>query len=97
RGVAAVPYTSLLRSMLTGRRLFVDQKNATMQLSSPATEGAGAGRITAKFRSNTSSGRRQTATAANSNAWQFQTDPNAPVAIEARSEEHTSELQSREN
>jgi len=70
-------------NMLTGRRLFVDQKNATMQLSSPATEGAGAGRITAKFRSNTSSGRRQTATAANSNAWQFQTDPNAPVAIEA--------------
>jgi len=69
---------------LKGRRLFVDQKNAIMQLSAPATNIGAAGRIAAEFRqSRPAPSRSQAAPDGESNGWRFRTDPNAPIEIEA--------------
>ena len=70
---------------LEGRRLYLDRKNGTMQLSSPALEGAPAGRIKARFQQ---SNPKPASVAASPNngevgGLRFRTDPNAPIEIDA--------------
>lgn len=71
-------------NMLSGRRLFVDRKNGTMQLSSPAEGSSPAGRITSRFRQPQGTpSREKAAPDGDAGGWRFQTDPNAPIDIEA--------------
>lgn len=69
---------------LEGRRLFLDQKNGTMQLNAPALAGVPAGRIAARFQQpNPRTRRAETAPDGDAGGWRFRTDPNAPIEIEA--------------
>ncbi len=69
---------------LDGRRLFVDRKNGTMQLSSPAVEGTPAGRIEARFQQpNPKPTRTQASADGEPGGLRFRTDPNAPIEIDA--------------
>lgn len=71
-------------NVLTGRRLFVDRKNGTMQLSSPPEPGSPPGRITSRFQQPQAKPTRTTASPdGDAGGWRFQTDPNAPIDIEA--------------
>src|SRR5690606_3135880 len=70
---------------LEGRRLYLDRKNGTMQLSSPALEGAPAGRIKARFQQ--SNPKPASAAASPNNGevggLRFRTDPEATREIDA--------------
>lgn len=69
---------------LKGYRLFIDRKNGTMQLSSPAEADLPAGRIESRFQQpETKPSREKAAPNGDVGGGRFQTDPNAPVDIEA--------------
>ncbi len=72
------------KNMLKGRRLVVDRKLGTMQLSAPAGGGLPTGRIAARFQQPEARSRRSEPTAkSESSLTQFRTDPNAPIEIDA--------------
>ncbi len=72
------------KNMLKGRRLLVDRKLGTMQLSAPAEGGLPTGRIAARFQQPETRGRRtEPAAKSDSSLTQFRTDPNAPIEIDA--------------
>jgi lipopolysaccharide transport protein LptA/LPS export ABC transporter protein LptC len=71
-------------NILMGRHLFVDHRNGTMRLSAPTGAGAPQGRISAYFKQ--PEGRSAPAKSTpngQAGSWQFRTDPNAPIEIEA--------------
>ncbi|MCL4767323.1 MAG: LPS export ABC transporter periplasmic protein LptC [Hyphomicrobiaceae bacterium] len=70
------------RNVLKGRRLSVDRRNGTMQLSAPATPGLAAGRIASRFHQpEAKPARSQAAPDGDAGGWRFHTDPNAPIDI----------------
>ena len=72
------------KNVLRGRRLFVDRKNGTMQLSSPAEMGQPQGRIAARFHQPETRARKPAAEPKEEGVGlRFQTDPNAPIDIDA--------------
>lgn len=74
------------KNELRGGRLFIDQKAARTELTSPPMAGAGPGRITARLIQNEAKSKRTTATpGANTGPLMagFQTTPGAPVEIAA--------------
>ncbi len=72
------------KNSLKGRRLFVDRKNGTMQLSSPAEGGQPAGRIESRFQQPDAKPAKQDAASdADGAGLRFRTDPNAPIEIDA--------------
>lgn len=77
------------QNVLKGRRLFLDRKAGTTQISAPAEERLGPGRITARFYQS-KTGSRASTTAKGSagpsgaaGGWTFRTDPNAPIDVQA--------------
>lgn len=71
------------KNWLKGRRLLVDRKSGTMQLSAPAEAGAAAGRINARFYQTETKPQKPEAAEAEGLGWRFRTDPNAPIDIDA--------------
>lgn len=72
------------KNLLQGRRLFVDRKNGTMQLSAPAEPGQLAGRIASRFHQpEAKPTRKQVAPDSEGVGLRFRTDPNAPIEIDA--------------
>lgn len=78
------------RNTLSGRRLFIDRKAATTQLSAPGENGQPQGRITARFyqaeaenRTKTSAAKALLTPAAQGAGLTFRTDPSAPIDVEA--------------
>ncbi|MGE8940930.1 LptA/OstA family protein [Leptospira interrogans] len=73
------------KNSLRGRRLFVDRKNGTMQLASPAEMGLPQGRIAARFHQPETRTKKAAPEPRNEESvgLRFQTDPNAPIDIEA--------------
>lgn len=71
-------------NILRGRHLFVDRRNGTMRLSSPTEADQAPGRISASFKR--PEGRPAPVNSGGNGqavGWQFRTDPNAPIEIEA--------------
>ena len=74
------------KNVLKGQRLFVDQRNGTSLLTSPAEAATPAGRITARFyqtETKTKTPSPRGTTSDDNGAFTFQTDPNAPVDVDA--------------
>ncbi len=72
------------KNELRGQRLFIDQKAARTELTSPPMAGSGPGRITARFvQDETKSKRTAATTAGNTDLAGFRTTPGAPVEISA--------------
>jgi lipopolysaccharide transport protein LptA/LPS export ABC transporter protein LptC len=77
------------KNVLKGRRLFLDRKAGTTQLSAPAEAGMAQGRISARFYQNSADGRAKTppkgaaAPTGGAAGWTFRTDPNAPIDVNA--------------
>src|SRR5690606_35920418 len=72
-------------NLLTGRRLFVDRKNGTMQLSTPPEAGQPAGRIASRFHQSAAKPAKRDAVPDSEGGvgLRFRTDPNAPIEIDA--------------
>ena len=72
------------KNLLTGRRLFVDRKNGTMQLSTPAEAGQPSGRIASRFHQpDAKPAKREAASEGEGVGLKFHTDPTAPIEIDA--------------
>ncbi|HZA01835.1 MAG TPA: LPS export ABC transporter periplasmic protein LptC, partial [Hyphomicrobiaceae bacterium] len=77
------------KNLLKGRRLFLDRKTATAQLSAPAEGEIEAGRIMARFYQAKAEGRGRSpakgsvAASGGLGGWTFRTDPNAPIDVQA--------------
>ena len=67
---------------LQGKRLYFDQRNGVMRLTSPGSRTAAAGKVRARFVSQRQGKTRQVAQVARQS---FHTDPNAPVELVASS------------
>ncbi len=77
------------QNSLEGTRLFYDQRNGIMHLTSPATKTTAAGRVRAQFANQRQRTAKQAVQAVSQSTGAlgqtFKTDPNAPVEVVARS------------